>query len=58
MRHPEIGVEFVEVVYHLVSSGDEGMSAFIVSAATIVGPLNEGKRPFLKIPLLEFHKSW
>ena len=27
-------------------------------AATIVGPLNEGKRPFLKIPLLEFHKSW
>ena len=27
-------------------------------AATIVGPLYEGKRPFLKIPLLEFHKSW
>ena len=27
-------------------------------AATIVGPLNQGIRPFLKISLLEFHKNW
>ena len=33
-------------------------AASIPRAATIVGPLNEGIRPFLKIPLLEFHKSW